>query len=178
MTTFDLVQIQEFVAHLDSRMGPGLNGASESHAALATALRDHAELCHEFIEKVLEWRRAIFSGRIDFDPAVESVVRAEGTRLSARAEELQDLVAEAKAANVRLEGSDTFQTNVDRMNRLFNPWLRPQLAVGPGPRHWRHVTPEMIEEARRRIEALPPLPADWLPDDPEQRARFQKLRNP
>ncbi len=178
MTTFDLVQVQDFVASIDARMGPDLNGARDNHAALATALREHGELCHEFTEKVRAWGQAVFSGRIEFDPEVESVVRAEGARLANRVADLEKLGLAAGLADVTLGAMDAFRSAVERMNRLLNHWVRPQLAVGPGPRHWRHVTPEMIEEARRRVAALPPLPADWLPDDPEQRARFQKLRKP
>ena len=78
MTTFDLVQIQDFVASLDARMGPGLNGESASQTALDAALRAHGELCLEFTEQVRGWRQAVFTGRIEFDPAVETVVLAEG----------------------------------------------------------------------------------------------------
>ena len=168
MTTFDLGQIQEFVASLDARMGPGMNGASENRATLGATLRDHGALCHEFTEKVREWGRTVFSGRIEFDPEVESVVRAEGALLSARAEDLRKLAVEAEAAGEGLEARGEFQATVDRMNQLLNHWVRPQLAVGPGPRHWQHVPPEWFEEARRQVAALPPLPADW-PFSEEQR---------
>ena len=54
MTTFDLVEIQEFAASLDERMGPDLNGARDDHVALASAIQNHGELCHEFTEQVRE----------------------------------------------------------------------------------------------------------------------------
>ena len=178
MTTFDLVQVQDFVASLDARMGPDLDDARDNHAALAVALREHGELCHEFTEKVREWGRTVFCGRIELDLAVETVVRAEGARLAARAEDLRRLADQEVVPGAQLGSQCDFQTAVDRMNKLLDHWVRPQLAVGPGPRHWQHVTPEMVAEAQRRIAALPPLPADWRPNDPDQRARFEELRNP
>ena len=176
MTTFDLVQIQDFVASLDARMGPALNGATDSQAALDAALRDHANLCHEFTEQVRAWRQAVFSGRIEFDPEVETVILAEGARLAARAEDLWNRGAQPGPVELKLTNLSAPQPSIEWMNYLLNPWLRPKLAVGPGPRNWMYLTPEMIEEGRRRIAALPPLPADWMPADPEQRARFRKLR--
>ncbi len=168
MTTFDLAQIQEFVASLDARMGPALNGVRASQAALDAALATHAALCHEFTEKLREWKRAVFTGRIEFDPEVETVIRAEGARLAARAEDLYDRGAEREAID-----PDPFAPRppIARMNKLLTDWLRPQLAVGPGPRSWMHLTPEMIEVMRRQVAALPPLPADF-PFTEDQRRRL------
>ena len=158
MTTFDLVEVQNFVADLDARMSHGLDAV----------LQAHSSLCHEFTEKVREWGRSVFSGRIEFDPEVELVVRAEGARLASRAADLDKLGLAAGSIAENPEAMDTFRSAVERMNRLLNHWVRPQLAVGPGSRHWRHVTPEMVEEARRRVADLPSLPADW-PFSEEQR---------
>lgn len=178
MTTFDLVRIQDFVASLDARMGPGLNGARDDHAALAIALREHGELCREFTEKVREWGRSVFSARVEFDPKVESVFLAEGSRLSARAKDLRGLAASVETVGASPDGATGFETEVGRLDHLLKHWIRPQRSVGPGPRSWQHLTPEMVEERRRRIADLPPLPADWVPADPEQRARYLKLRHP
>ena len=129
MTTFDLVQVQDFVASLDARLGPDPNGGWDSHAALNVALRDHGELCHEFTEEVRAWGRSVFSGRIEFDPLVEAVVRAEGARLAARAADLEDLGLTAGSTGETSGALDSFRPAVERMNRLLNHWVRPKLAV-------------------------------------------------
>ena len=164
------------MASLAARMGPALNDAAASQTMLDAALRDHAELCHEFTETVRAWRQAVFSGRIEFDPEVETVVLAEGARLAARIEDFWN--RGAKPGPVTLDLTDPFapQPPIERLNHSLRHWVRPQLAVGPGPRNWMYLTPEMIEEGRRRIAKLPPLPADWMPDDSEQQARSRKLR--
>ena len=120
MTTFDLVQVQDFVAGLDARMGRGLNGAAQEPAALDQLLRDHAELCREFTEKVREWGRAVFGGRIEFDPEVESVVRAEGARLADRAADLEELGLLAGSNGARPGALDAVRTTVEGVNRLLS----------------------------------------------------------
>ncbi len=170
MTTFDLVEVQNFVADLDARMNHGQNGEGSVRVALDAIFRDHASLCHEFTEQVRSWRLAVFSGRTEFNHEVESVLLAEGTRLAVRSEDLRAREREVGLAEPISEVHGEFQAAVDRMNQLMDRWVRPRLSVGPGPRHWQHVTPQMIEEARRRVEALPPLPANWPFTEEQKRA--------
>lgn len=168
--TFDLVQVQDFVAGLDARMGDGASRADPEQAAAHLALRDHAGLCHEFTEKVREWGRAVFGGWIEFDPEVELVSRSEGSKLAARAADLQHLGADTVAAGPGFATQDDFQAAVARMSKLLDHWVRPQLSVGPAARHRRNLSPEVMEEARRRLAALPPLPADFPFTEEQRRA--------
>ena len=169
MTIFDLVQVRDYIAELDARMiRDDARASMDAEATVTDAdLRRHAALCDEFVAQVRAWCHSIFTGRTAFDPAVESVWLDEGARLSARTRLLTRLApADARGD----EGLIACRAASDRLGRLFNPWLRPQLAVGPGPRSWMHQTPEMIEEGRRRIADLPPLPADWPFTDEQRRA--------
>ena len=170
MTTFDLVEIRDFVAGIDSRMGPPLNGTRDDPAALAAARRNHAAICREFVATVREWRRLIFSGRIELDPAVEALVRAEAAQLAARADDLHPPGPSPEAPGPPPDDLGEFLAAVEPVRQMVRSWSTPRLAVGPGPRSWMHQTPEMIEEGRRRLATLPPLPADWPFTDEQRRA--------
>ena len=173
MTTFDLAAVQSFVADLDARMTPvATTTTTPAPPDRDGMLRDHAALCHEFVEEIRAWGQAVFTGRIGFEEPVEVVFRAEGARLAARAATLQGDMALTEDPIL----IEDFRENVARLNKFLDQWIRPQLAVSPGPRSWMHITPEMAETIRRRVAELPPLPADWLPDDPDQRARLLALR--
>ncbi|OWK38322.1 hypothetical protein FRUB_07442 [Fimbriiglobus ruber] len=38
------------------------------------------------------------------------------------------------------------------------------------------LSPEVIAEAKRRLEALPSLPGDWEPYDDDQKALLKRIR--
>ncbi len=61
-----------------------------------SALREHGELCHEFTEKVREWGRRFSTAGSSSTLKVESVFRAEGSRLAARADDLRGLGASTR----------------------------------------------------------------------------------
>jgi len=176
MTTFDLVEVRGFAADLDARMTRCQNGEGMECATLDAALRHHASLCCEFTDKVRLWGREVFAGRVAFDPEVESVWLIEGSRLYTRAMEMCAHSQGAGAPCYILEGQDVLLRALWGLYRLLKGWVTPKLAVGPSARQGLVLDPAAAEEARRRVASLPPLPADWKPDDPQQQAMYRMLR--
>jgi hypothetical protein len=178
MTTFDLAEVRGFAADLDARMNRCDNGEGMECANLDDTLRHYATLCCEFREGVRQWGRAVFAGRVAFDPEVERVWLDEGCRLYSRAVETlaYGQKAEAEGPCYLLDGQAVLQAALWDLYQLLEGWVTPKLAVGPSARQGLALTPAAAEEARRRIDSLPPLPADWQPADPRQQRQFKMLR--
>lgn len=176
MMTFDLAEVRGFVADLDTRMTRCQNGEGMECATLDAALRHHAALCREFSDEVRRWGREVFAGRVAFDPEVERVWLTEGRRLYARVMDMYAHAPRAETSCQILEGQAILAPVLLGLDRLIKGWVTPRLAVGPSARRRLTLEPSVAEEAHRRIESLPPLPADWKPDDPRQRAMYQRLR--
>jgi hypothetical protein len=176
MTTFDLAEVREFAASLDARMARCQNGEGMECATLEVALQFHANLCCEFSDRVRQWGREVFAGRVEFDPEVEVIWLAEGARLHSRAMDMLALSRGAETPCYILEGQRVLLPALWNLHRLLKGWVTPKLAVGPSAR--QGLTPDhpQAEEARRRVAALPALPADWKPDDPQQQAMYRMLR--
>ncbi len=177
MTTFDLAEVRNFTADIDARLKQCDNGEGMGCSNLDESLRLYATLCREFRAGVRAWGRAVFGGYVEFDPEVEKIVLQDGNRLLA--------LATAKAAHAQamefgcytLDGRTILQSALWELSRLMNGWVTPGLSVGPAARVRLHHTPEQLEAILVRLAAMPPLPADWQPDDPEQRRAFQRIRD-
>lgn len=175
MMTFDLAEVRGFAADLDARMYRCDNGEGLECASLNDALRHYATLCCEFRENVREWGRTVFAGRATFDPEVERVWQDEGMRLYYRAVELLAYGRMAEVPCYTLDGQAILQSALWDLNQLLSKWVTPKLAVGPSARQGLVLPPAVLEEVRLRIEALPPLPANWQPSDPRQQKQFKRL---
>jgi hypothetical protein len=176
MTTFDLADVRRFTADLDARMDQCDNGEGMECANLDGTLRLYAALCCEFREQIRRWSSAVFAGQVAFDPEVERTLLDKGYRLLERASDLWSYGQARQGDCFELEAGAPLGSAIWRLERSLDNWVTPKLAVAPLARLGVALTPEATEEARRRIAALPPLPADWQPTDPRQRARLKKLR--
>ncbi len=176
MTKFDLAAVREFAANLDVRMNQCDNGEGTECMDLDNTLRHYASLCCEFRDGVRQWGQAVFRGRIAFDPEVERVWKDEGTQLYNRACDLLSYGDTAEIPCYVLDGVGALRSSLLGLHQLLTLWVTPKLAVAPSARQKLEMTPSAVEEAKRRIAALPPLPADWQPTDPTQKMRFKKLR--
>jgi hypothetical protein len=176
VTTFNLGSVEAYVASLDERMIRCQNGEGLQCATLDAVLKHHANLCCEFIAQVRRWGQAVFAGRESFDPAVEKVWLDEGSRLLARAMELDASGSTAEGACYVLEGQQALDSALLGLIRMLKGWTSPKLAVGPSARGGLAPDQSTTEEVHRRLASLPPLPADWKPDDPKQRAMHRLLK--
>jgi hypothetical protein len=176
MTTFDLADVRRFTADLDARMDQCDNGEGMECANLDGTLRHYAALCCEFCEQVRQWGRAIFYGQAAFDPKVESLWLEEGMELYRRASELWAYGQEMEGECFVLQNGAALGSALWRLERLLAGWVTPQPAIAPLARHGVGLSGAAKEETRKRLDALPPLPADWQPIDPRRRPLFKKLQ--
>jgi hypothetical protein len=176
MTRFDLAEVRDFTAGIGTRIDRCLAGAGTECAPMDAALRHFADLCREFCDQVRRWGDAVFSGRVEFDPEVERILKEEGWRLHSRVTEARDRAETNGMRHDSLSGQNALQAAFSELDRLLNRWVTPKLAVGPSATRWKYPHQAATEEEIRQVAALPPLPADWEPIDPDQRERFRGQR--
>ena len=179
MSTIDLAEVQVFAADLNSGMDRCDYGEGSGCSTLDDTLEFYAQLCREFCDQIQQWADAVFSGRSQFDPEVERVLREEGSRLYARALDISRYGRQMAAkSSSRYESHVVLHEALLDLDRLLKGWVTPKLAVGPSAKQWRYpVDPSVIEEGRQRIAELPPWPADWEPHAPRLRALYRKMRS-
>lgn len=176
MTTFDLAGVRDFTADIMDQMSRCEPAGGMECAKMDALLRRYAELCQDFRGHVREWGHAVFSGRVNFDPEVERLWREEGSRVHSQVTWAWQCGQAAEREGFILEELDGLRAAIDELGRLLQGWVTPGLAVGPAARRWRYPDQAATEEERRRVASLPPLPADWEPDDPQQRVLYRKIR--
>lgn len=173
---FDVAEVRKFTAALTTRMESCDSGEGTECADLDASLLHYAGLCCELREAIRQWGRAVFAGRVAFDPEVERLWLAEADQLYSHAVEMMVYGRLAEIPCYMLEGKTALGAALWEMERLLKNWTSPKLAVGPSARHRGAPTSEAAAEARWKLSELPPLPADWKPAGPRQQRRFKKLR--
>ncbi len=176
MTTFDVAEVGAFAADLTARVDRCDNGEGMECASLDDALRHYAKLCCEFREGVRQWGRAVFAGHAPFDPQVEEVWLDAGIGLYERAVEMQAFGWQAEVPCYELDGRAALDAALRNLDLLLRNWVTPKLAVGPAARQPIDLPAPAAEEVRRRIAALPPLPADWSPATRRQQRQLNRVR--
>lgn len=174
--TFDLAEVRRITDSLNDRMDQCDNGEGMECASLDDALRHHAKLCCEFYDNVRSWGRAVFAGTVAFDPEVERVWLDEGQRLFARAYEMSTAGRHAEVPCYMFESLQTLDSAIWNLYQLLAGWITPTLAIGPAARQGLELSLAAAQEAKKRLESLPALPADWEPKDVRQQRRYKKLR--
>jgi hypothetical protein len=174
MTTFDLAEVRKFATELNSRMDQCDNGEGMECATLDAVLRYYARTCCQFREEVRRWGREVFAGRVAFDPAVEKLWLEEGIRLISRASAMYDHGEKAEGPCHTLEGQRDLGAALYDFYQLLTGWVTPKRGVGPSARHGLPLDSATAERVSQRIAFLPPLPANWQPNDLKQRAVYRK----
>ena len=176
MTTFNLDGVRNFTASLKTRMERCDNDEGSECTNADDMLRHYAALCGEYSTNLREWGRAIFAGHAPTDPEAERIWQEDGEKLYTRAVQALADGRKTKLEFPILDGHDALQSALWELDRLIHPWVSPKLAVGPGDRNRLTLSREELEKVRQRIASLPPMPANWEPSDPHQRARFRRGR--
>ena len=154
MTTFDLAEVREFTATIDARLKQCDNGEGMGCSSIEGSLRHYATECRKFRQEVCNWALAVFSGRIVFDAKVEEFVLKEGQRLLGRAVAKAEYADRMEYGCYMLEGRVALKDALMDLARLLNPWVRPQLSVGPAPRADLILTTEQKQEINTRIATI------------------------
>ena len=119
--------------------------------------------------------RAIFYGQAALDPEVEKLWLDEGIGLYRRASSLWAYGQERQGECFVLQNGAALGAALWRLELLLSAWVTPKPAVAPLARHGVALTPAGKAEVQRLVDALPPLPADWQPNDPRRRHVFKNL---
>ncbi len=158
LTKFDVTEVSGFAADLDASMNRCDNGEGMECATLDATLRHYANLCCAFREEVRKWFRAVFAGKVEFDPEVESVWKNEGARLFERACSLWDTAQMSEGSCYILDGKIALGSALWGLQRLLQGWVTPMRALSPAP---RVVIPEAAaQEIKQRLKSLSPLPVE------------------
>lgn len=172
MTTFDLADVRAFAADLDARRADCDHGEGNACATIEEKLLHYAKLCRDYRDAIRAWAGAIFSGQIEFDSAVETLLRTTGEDLRARASDVLERSGSAEVLCYVIEGRKPLAEALHDVSSLLDHWVTPARSIGLALKARASMTVDQIEEARQRLAALPPLPADWTPTDPELRKAF------
>jgi len=176
MTTFDLAEVRGFAADLDAQLDRCDDGEGMECATLDAALRRYADLCRAFRDAVRHWGRAVFAGRVAYDPEVERAWLDKAVPLFNRATGMLQRGQESEGQCYMLEGRIFLQAALWDLYRLLTGWVTPKLAVGPSARRGSVPNSLATDEVRQRVASLPPLPANWQPDHSSQRALYRMPR--
>ena len=177
MTSFDLAEVRKFTANLTLRMKQCENGEGIECATLEDSLRHHARLCCELRDRIRDWGRSVFTGKVAFDPEVQRVWLDEGFELYYRAKESLIYGEIAEVPCYVLEGKSILQSALWELGLLLENWVSPSLSVSPSARQGLAVNPEVLQEARTRVSNLPLLPPDWRPSDARQQGQLRRLKS-
>jgi hypothetical protein len=75
--TLDLMAVQRFTAELNDRLRRCDNGEGMICVSLDESINYYVQLCAELRTYVNQWARAIFTGQVAFDQAVEDLLKEE-----------------------------------------------------------------------------------------------------
>ena len=176
MTTFDLAGVRSFTASLTTQLDLCDNGEGTECATIDAVFRHYAATCCNYVEEVKRWCQEVFAGRVALDPDVDRLLRSEGSGLYLRALEVAAYGRKAEETCYACDEHGMLNSALWSLYRILYPWVTPRLAVGPSARLGLPLSGDQAEEARRRLAALAPLSADWTPDDPRQRRRFERFK--
>jgi hypothetical protein len=177
MTTYSIADAHAFATDLAACMDRCDNNEGTKCATLDDALSHYADMCGLFRDTVRQWGRAVFTGRADYDPAVDRALIGAGGQLYIRSLVMWNHGKESEESCYALEGKTRLQAALWDLHRMLNTWVAPKRAVGPSARRWSMPTSTATDEGRRIVESLPPLPVDWEPVDPAQRALYRRFKN-
>jgi hypothetical protein len=158
MTTFDVNEVRNFTASLNAQLDRCDHGEGTECITLDAKLMSYATRCREYREKVLQWGLEVFRGHVAFDAETDSIWRAEGKNLLARASDFLRCGDLALEDCCDLAGYRALGYVVQELQRLLDTWVTPARAVGPSARLGLALGSTEAQEVLKRIEGLPPMP--------------------
>lgn len=176
MITCDYDQVKEKVDSLESKLDACEDGEAQYCYNLDNTLACSADHCFKLVEDIRQWSNDVFSGRVIFDPAAEKLWKASlenfyqrGTRLLSNGYAASD-----EHGCDALNGANKLRIALFEMQQLMHPWITPTLAVGPSARQAYPPDPARLEEGRKKLASLSPLPSDWKPYNKQQATMIQR----
>ena len=168
-TILDLAAVRRFTDTLREDLRRCDHGEGTECLTLEGVIGYYVNRCAALHERIRAWVRAVFSGRITFDPESEALLQTSARQLLASAKEIAAYGRAKDDVCGELEGLSHLHSYVAKFDYLLDNWVSPRLAVGPAARV--EIPNEAAREIRERLTKLAPLPADWLPGDLGQTAQ-------
>jgi hypothetical protein len=161
VTTYNAGDVRRFVSNLNDQFCQCQNGEGMECATLDNQLIHLSLLCHDFIGGIRNWGRDIFARRAEYDSSVEEEWLVGGRQLLRSAQRAWGDAGAVEVECYVLEGQELLVSAIFEMEQLLNHWVSPKPSVGPSARLGSNLSQSVVDEARRRIESLPLLPAEW-----------------
>jgi hypothetical protein len=170
----DLPAVRHFTEQLNEQARQCDNGEGAICNTLDESINHYVQLCQSLRVYINMWARAVFTGQVAFDQAVEGILKNEVQYLLHRCKPVAACGRAMDGECFVLEGLNRLHFHIADFDYLLSNWVSPRLSVSPTPR----VRLSDAEEQKviERLGTLSALPTDWRPKDPEQLAFFEKQR--
>ena len=154
--TLDLPAVRRFTDDLKDRLHRCDDGEGMVCSNLDGTINFYVELCGELRAYVNQWARAIFTGQLTFDPAVEALLKDEARQLLQRAKQVAARGRAMDGPCYLLQGLNMLHCYIADFDYLLENWVSPRLAVSPTPR--LKLSREAEQQIMARLEKLSALP--------------------
>jgi hypothetical protein len=157
----DFVAVRRFTEDLKEQLRRCDNGEGMMCSNLDESINYYVELCDKLRAYVNHWARAIFTGQIPFDQAVEDLLKEEIRHLLHRSKQV---AARGRAMDGQwyvLRGLNPLHCHIADFDYLLENWVSPRLAVTPAPR--LKLSQEAEQQIRERLGQLTASPTDSCP---------------
>ncbi len=176
MVTCDFAEVKEKTDRLAAELDKCESGGASYCDNLDRTLTYSAERYFKFAEDVRRWADDVFCGRVIFDAAAETLWKATLENFFQRATRLlsNGNAASGEHGCDTMDGTNKLRIALFQMSQLLHPWITPTSAVGPSARQPYSTDQTKLEEGRKKLASLPPLPPDWKPFNKQQAAMIQR----
>src|SRR5438270_5966404 len=118
MTRFDFPEVAKYIADLETRMDQCDNGEGMECANIEKTLQQYAFSCCNYCQTVRQWMKAVFVGKVAFDPQVEEAFRREGNLLLGRTLDLLEYGKTSESECFELAGLGVLRFVALQLNYL------------------------------------------------------------
>ncbi len=126
--TLDLPTVRAFTEDLAEQ----IRRCDKGEGSVEDSINHYLRLCGELRAYINQWARAIFTGQLEFDPDVETLLKDEARRLLHRAKQTAAMGRTMDRERSVLRGLDALHYRVADLDYLLENWVSPCLAVSPG----------------------------------------------
>ena len=170
--TLDLPSVRRFTEDLQNRVLRCENGEGMVCSNLEESIQCYIRICNQLRWYINGWARAVFTGEVPFDPAVEMLLKESGRVVLRRAKQTAAQGRAMLCFCFELKDLDRLHFHIADFDYLLENWVSPRLATAPGARV--NVPDAAAQEIIQSLGTLPGLPDDWVPSDPIQLDLFRE----
>lgn len=163
--SLDLSAVRRFTEDLNEQLRRCDNGEGMICSNLEESINHYVRLCGELRAYVNHWARAVFTGRLTFDRAVEDLLKEEIRRLLSRSKQVAARGRALDGQCYLLQGLNPLHCHIADFDYLLENWVSPRLAVSPAPR--MSLSQAAEQQVLERLGKLSALASAGQPNDGE-----------